>query len=63
MEGIGGEGSVANGSLPSKKRQCSDGRINVLGSSSSVSSVMARPNGEARGHTGYLTFARLKCFT
>lgn len=24
-------------------------------------SVMARPSGEAKGHTGYLTFARLKC--
>jgi tRNA (adenine57-N1/adenine58-N1)-methyltransferase len=24
---------------------------------------MVRPCGEARGHTGYLTFARLKCFT
>ncbi|KAL4581600.1 hypothetical protein LXL04_006123 [Taraxacum kok-saghyz] len=23
--------------------------------------VMARPSGEAKGHTGYLTFARLKC--
>lgn len=27
------------------------------------STVMARPNGEARGHTGYLTFARLKCLS
>lgn len=23
--------------------------------------VLARPSSEARGHTGYLTFARLKC--
>lgn len=23
--------------------------------------VMARPSSEARGHTGFLTFARLKC--
>ncbi|KAI9124069.1 hypothetical protein K1719_005369 [Acacia pycnantha] len=51
-----GEGSGANGSLPCKKRQS-----NVLSSNSSVSNVMARPNGEARGHSGYLTFARLKC--
>lgn len=27
------------------------------------STVMARANGEARGHTGYLTFARLKCLS
>ncbi|XP_028752453.1 tRNA (adenine(58)-N(1))-methyltransferase catalytic subunit TRMT61A-like [Neltuma alba] len=62
MDEIAGEGNVANGSLPCKRRQCSDGG-NVLSSSSSVSTVMARPNGEARGHTGYLTFARLKCLS
>lgn len=62
MDGIVGEGNAANGSLPCKRRQCSDGS-NVLSSSSSVSTVMARPNGEARGHTGYLTFARLKCLS
>ncbi|PNX96068.1 tRNA (adenine(58)-N(1))-methyltransferase catalytic subunit trmt61a-like protein [Trifolium pratense] len=50
---INGNGS--NGSLPCKRRQCSDG-ANVL--SYPNSSVMARPSGEARGHTGYLTFAR-----
>lgn len=60
MNGIAGEASGPNGSLPCKRRQCSDGS-SVL--SSPISSVMARPNGEARGHTGYLTFARLKCLS
>ncbi|KAG4945635.1 hypothetical protein AAZX31_15G075400 [Glycine max] len=49
----------SNGSVPSKRKQCSGGSY-VLGSSPSTSSVMARPCGEARGHTGYLTFARVK---
>ncbi|KAK4259809.1 hypothetical protein QN277_006103 [Acacia crassicarpa] len=63
MEGFSGEGNVANGSLPCKRRQRSDGSNVLSSSSSSVSTVMARPNGEARGHTGYLTFARLKCLS
>lgn len=58
MESIHGDSNGSNGSLPCKRRQCSDGNY-VL--SSHTSSVMARPCGEARGHTGYLTFARLKC--
>lgn len=58
MEKLKENGSGSNGSLPCKRRQCSDGST-VL--SSPISSVMARPCGEARGHTGYLTFARLKC--
>ncbi|XP_044501260.1 tRNA (adenine(58)-N(1))-methyltransferase catalytic subunit TRMT61A-like [Mangifera indica] len=29
----------------------------------STATVMARPCGETRGHTGYLTFARLKCLS
>lgn len=49
-----------SGSLPCKRRHCSDGNY-VL--SNPTSSVMARPCDEARGHTGYLTFARLKCFS
>jgi len=51
----GNDGS--NGSLPCKRRQRSDGASVV--SYPNSSSVMARPCGEARGHTGYLTFARL----
>ncbi|XP_058750007.1 uncharacterized protein LOC131623024 [Vicia villosa] len=54
---INGNGS-SNVSLPCKRRQGSDG-ANVV--SYTNSSVMARPCGEARGHTGYLTFARLQC--
>ncbi|KAK7323479.1 hypothetical protein VNO77_26953 [Canavalia gladiata] len=49
MESSEGNGNGSNGSLPCKRKQCLD------------SSVVARPCGEARGHTGYLTFARLKC--
>ncbi|RDX93821.1 tRNA (adenine(58)-N(1))-methyltransferase catalytic subunit TRMT61A, partial [Mucuna pruriens] len=59
LESTDGDGNGSNGSLPCKRRQCSDGG-NVI--SSPISSVMARPCGEARGHTGYLTFARLKCW-
>ncbi|XP_057458776.1 uncharacterized protein LOC130749439 [Lotus japonicus] len=60
MERLQENGNSSNVSLPCKRRQCSDGG-NVL--SSSISSVTARPCGEARGHTGYLTFARLKCLS
>ncbi|KAE9617084.1 hypothetical protein Lal_00034467 [Lupinus albus] len=60
MDGVEGNESGSNGSHPCKRRLCSDGS-NVV--SSSISSVMARPCGEARGHTGYLTFARLKCLS
>lgn len=50
----------SNVSLPCKRRHGSDG-ANVV--SYPNSSVMARPCGEARGHTGYLTFARLQCLS
>ncbi|XP_029129858.1 tRNA (adenine(58)-N(1))-methyltransferase catalytic subunit TRMT61A [Cajanus cajan] len=60
MESLRGDGNGSNGSLPSKRRQCSDGNY-VLSSNPSISFVMARPCSEARGHTGYLTFARRKC--
>ncbi|KAL5096754.1 hypothetical protein RYX36_001081 [Vicia faba] len=60
MESFHGDDNGSNGSLSRKRRQCSDGNHVV---SNSTSSVMARPCGEARGHTGYLTFARLKCFS
>ncbi|XP_057447767.1 uncharacterized protein LOC130739485 [Lotus japonicus] len=60
MERLQENGKGSNGSLPCKRRQCSDGGY-VL--SSNISSVVAKPCGEARGHTGYLTFARLKCLS
>ncbi|KAK6913088.1 tRNA (1-methyladenosine) methyltransferase catalytic subunit Gcd14 [Dillenia turbinata] len=50
------------GSLPCKRKQCSNGGSSV-GNISSPSTVLARPSSEARGHTGYLTFARLKCLS
>jgi len=46
---------------PRKRRQGSAEGSNGTECSSSPT-VVIRPSGEARGHTGYLTFARLKCF-
>ncbi|KAI4296858.1 hypothetical protein L6164_036778 [Bauhinia variegata] len=54
------ESDGSNGSLPCKRRQCSDGSNVPI---SPIPSVMARPCSEAKGHTGYLTFARLKCLS
>lgn len=49
-------------SFPSKRKKCS-----IEGNNgreiSSPRSVMARPSAEAKGHTGYLTFARLQCIS
>ncbi|KDP46440.1 hypothetical protein JCGZ_10280 [Jatropha curcas] len=59
--GQGDEG-LSLGSPPYKRRQRSNEGTNVQGSTNS-SVIMARPCGEARGHTGYLTFARLKCLS
>ncbi|KAK9287002.1 hypothetical protein L1049_015410 [Liquidambar formosana] len=50
------------GSLPRKRRQRSNEGSNAQEIPGSPT-VMARPSGEARGHTGYLTFARLKCLS
>ncbi|KAI3409193.1 tRNA (adenine(58)-N(1))-methyltransferase [Psidium guajava] len=43
---------------PCKRRQTSEGSNKP---ESISSTIMARPSAEAKGHTGYLTFARLKC--
>lgn len=48
------------GSLPRKRRQRSSEGSNVKDNLSGPT-VMAKPCSEAKGHTGYLTFARLKC--
>ncbi|CAA0818873.1 S-adenosyl-L-methionine-dependent methyltransferases superfamily protein [Striga hermonthica] len=60
-EGNLGSWQDSDGSLGtlkgSKKRQRS---ANTL-ENSKPPMIMARRSGEARGHTGYLTFARLKC--
>ncbi|VFQ73528.1 unnamed protein product [Cuscuta campestris] len=56
MEGQDGSGSNGGGSVEehSKKRKCG---FDAGGDGT----VMVRPSSESRGHTGYLTFARLKC--
>lgn len=43
---------------PRKRRQTNEAN---KGDEISSPGVMVRPSAEARGHTGYLTFARLKC--
>lgn len=53
------EEGVVSESPPHKRRQRSNEGNNEQKSSSSPV-IMARPCSEARGHTGYLTFARLK---
>ncbi|KAG9143536.1 hypothetical protein Leryth_015954 [Lithospermum erythrorhizon] len=47
------------GSVSCKRRQRSAEGCNGVGSS--VAPSVVRPGSEARGHTGYLTFARLQC--
>lgn len=56
--GQGGEGGSFK-SPPRKKRQHSTEKGNLV-EASGLGKIMAKPCGEARGHTGYLTFARLK---
>ncbi|KAF8390438.1 hypothetical protein HHK36_024964 [Tetracentron sinense] len=56
----GGDEAGSLLSRPFKRRQRSSEGSNGRDNSSSPT-VMARPSGETRGHTGYLTFARLKC--
>ncbi|GAA0158792.1 RNA methyltransferase [Lithospermum erythrorhizon] len=50
------------GSASRKRRQPSAEGCNGV-ESSVAPSVVVRPASEARGHTGYLTFARLQCLT
>ncbi|KAG6719984.1 hypothetical protein I3842_03G035400 [Carya illinoinensis] len=50
------------GSLPCKRRQRSS-EGHTAHDNLSYPTVMARPCSEAKGHTGYLTFARLKCLS
>ncbi|CAN1321991.1 tRNA (adenine(58)-N(1))-methyltransferase catalytic subunit TRMT61A [Linum perenne] len=49
------DGSISKGCRPGKRKQPSSER------SSSQEDILAKPCSETRGHTGYLTFARLKC--
>ncbi|KAE8706703.1 putative Triose phosphate/phosphate translocator, non-green plastid, chloroplast precursor [Hibiscus syriacus] len=49
-------------SPPGKRRRQSSSEGSVR-DNPSCPAVMARPSADARGHTGYLTFARLKCIS
>ncbi|XP_062010166.1 uncharacterized protein LOC133726598 [Rosa rugosa] len=62
MDSFQVEESGSVGSLPCKRRQRSSEGSNEQ-ETTSASVVMARPCSEAKGHTGYLTFARLKCLS
>lgn len=62
MDSCQGDDGVSVGALPCKRRQRS-GEGSNLPQSQRSSLAMARPCGEAKGHTGYLTFARLKCLS
>ncbi|KAK2631594.1 hypothetical protein EUGRSUZ_L02705 [Eucalyptus grandis] len=53
-----GHGGSPSQQPPCKRRQTNEGSNKQ---ESISSTIMARPSAEARGHTGYLTFARLKC--
>uniref|UniRef100_A0A2P2IRM4 tRNA (adenine(58)-N(1))-methyltransferase n=1 Tax=Rhizophora mucronata TaxID=61149 RepID=A0A2P2IRM4_RHIMU len=60
MTSCQGDESVRLGSPPHKRKQRSSIGCSVQDSAGSPA-VIAKPCDEARGHTGYLTFARLKC--
>ncbi|XP_057485063.1 uncharacterized protein LOC130771445 isoform X2 [Actinidia eriantha] len=62
MESCQSDESGSTGSLPCKRRQRSSEGSNAKEVSGSPT-IMARPSAEARGHTGYLTFARLRCLS
>ncbi|GMP55271.1 hypothetical protein CsSME_00020136 [Camellia sinensis var. sinensis] len=57
-ESFQADDSAALGSLPCKRRHGSN-----EGSNASSLTIMVRPSAEVRGHTGYLTFARLGCLS
>lgn len=50
------DGGFPSGKSYKKRQRSTNGQEN-----SRPQTVMARRTGEARGHTGYLTFARLQC--
>lgn len=62
MDCIQGNEGGPLGPRPGKRRQ----RLGEASNEHEISTstrVMARPAAEARGHTGYLTFARLRCLS
>lgn len=48
---------------PCKRKHRSNEDNSSIAPATATSVVMARPCSEARGHTGYLTFARLQCLS
>ncbi|XP_052195584.1 uncharacterized protein LOC127803419 [Diospyros lotus] len=60
IDGWQTDDSGSLGSLPCKRRQLSSEEGGNGRDIPSSSTVMARPSPETRGHTGYLTFARLR---
>ncbi|XP_068335597.1 uncharacterized protein [Pyrus communis] len=62
LDDFQGDEAGSVGSHPRKRRQRSSEGSNALETTGSPT-VMARPCSETRGHTGYLTFARLKCLS
>ncbi|KAL5540632.1 hypothetical protein UlMin_043207 [Ulmus minor] len=62
MESCQGDEGLSPLALPRKRRQRTSEGSNVEENSRS-SVAIARPCSEAKGHTGYLTFARLKCLS
>lgn len=50
------DGGLASAKSSKKRQRSTNGHDN-----SRPQTIMARRAGEARGHTGYLTFARLGC--
>ncbi|CAN0924510.1 tRNA (adenine(58)-N(1))-methyltransferase catalytic subunit TRMT61A [Linum grandiflorum] len=62
LDGFQGDGSnMSMGCRPGKRKQPSSERAGSQDDSSPPLPVLAKPCSETRGHTGYLTFARLKC--
>ncbi|CAN1188073.1 tRNA (adenine(58)-N(1))-methyltransferase catalytic subunit TRMT61A [Linum perenne] len=56
------DGSISKGCRPGKRKQPSSERSSSQEDNNTPPPpVLAKPCSETRGHTGYLTFARLKC--
>ncbi|KAB2610220.1 tRNA (adenine(58)-N(1))-methyltransferase catalytic subunit TRMT61A-like [Pyrus ussuriensis x Pyrus communis] len=62
LDDFQGDEAGSVGSHPHKRQHRSNEGSNVQETTGSPT-VMARPCSDARGHTGYLTFARLKCLS
>ncbi|CAN6702738.1 unnamed protein product [Malus baccata var. baccata] len=62
LDDFQGDEAGSVGSHPRKRRQRSSEGSSAQETTGSPT-VMARPCSETRGHTGYLTFARLKCLS